>query len=201
MIDGLNYVPDKYIVYEMKIRGMNTRNSTLRSRKNRLLKALQQEAEANFVEMIYHMPLAEDLKECAEFLTEVELEMTANLEANAIAAEYQLLYLKERVEGRTFTCNPIRKIVHDALELVDEDRRNGEVFRKYFGGNRPGSAGKCTSRQEFERFLNASEQPHHEQCCSEQDFTSLQHWSFTSRSTDKFCRFRAGGPSQFTRRY
>lgn len=128
MIDGLNYLPDKYIVYELRARGRSTVNSTMRSRKNRLLEILKRELEAGVLsEMIFHMPLAEDLKECAEFLAEVELEMTIDLEANAVAAEFQLLYLRERVER--LPTSPSEKLYALRLSLITKM----EELERHFG--------------------------------------------------------------------
>lgn len=127
LIDGINYVPDKYIMYEMKIRGQNTARSTLHSRKKRLLHIFEQETEGAMSEMIFHLPLAEDLKECADFLNEVELEMTVNLEANAVVAEFQLLYLKERVER--LPTSPSEKLYTLRLSLLTKI----EELEKHFG--------------------------------------------------------------------
>lgn len=99
LIAGINYVPDKYIMYEMKIRGINLRGTSMKSRKNRLQKILENELESGVEsDMFFHMQLADDLEECVGYLEEIGFLMQTNLENNAIASEYQLMFLKERVE-------------------------------------------------------------------------------------------------------
>lgn len=126
MIEGLNSVSDKYISYELKIRGHSLRGSTLTSRKKKLHGIFDNEQMNGESQMVFHMQLAEDLNECASFLEEIEFLMGVNLEANAISAEYQLLYLKERVER--LPPSPLATMATQRLSILSKIDELEKVF-------------------------------------------------------------------------
>lgn len=99
IIEGVDEVPDTYVVYEMRIRQQNLGRSTLASRKRRLIEILKREKETGeLMQMIFHLPLEEDLAECEVLLSIVKENMNTNLNRNATRCEVQLIFLKERLE-------------------------------------------------------------------------------------------------------
>lgn len=99
MIDALEEIPDKYVSYELKIRGKRLTGTNLKSRKRALEAIYRDEMDnSNYMDMIFHMSLEDDLKQCAEYLEEILLRLHMRFEEFAVSAENQLMFLRERVE-------------------------------------------------------------------------------------------------------
>lgn len=99
IVEGIDSLPDDFIVYEMKIRQQALARSTLASRKRRFLKIFQMEVESGQMSpMVFHMRLEDDLAACEILLTNVITEMDTNLNVAAEKCEIQLIFLKERIE-------------------------------------------------------------------------------------------------------
>lgn len=128
MIEGIDILPDDFIVYEMLIRQQPLARSTLASRKRKFLRIFQTEQETGQVSpMVFHLRLEDDLAQCEILLTNIITAMDANLNASAEKCEIQLIFLKERVER--LPPSPNLELTQRRLTLINRI----EDLEKQFG--------------------------------------------------------------------
>lgn len=132
IIEAVDQLPDKYIVYEMNLRKQTLLRSTMASRKRRLIEILTREAQTGQLsDMVFFMKREDDLSECVTFLEEIEMDMTVGLGTNASRCEFQLMFLKERIErlgvSPSVAMNDIRLRILNRIEELEKQFKNVTV--------------------------------------------------------------------------
>lgn len=130
--ESVEFLPDKYVVYEMNIRKESLARSTCASRKRRLIAILIRESETGQPsEMTHHMRAQDDLAECLDFLSEIEVDMASGSSTSALECECRLMFLKERVErlrpSPVVAFGDLRVQIIEKIEELEKRFRNVTV--------------------------------------------------------------------------
>lgn len=118
IVENVESLPDSYVTYELLIRQQSLPDPSVRMRKRALIAILKQERdEGHKLPMVRHMPLDMDLADCGFLLNCVANDIRADLHANAVRCEIQLIFLRARWER--LPMSPIRSLSSKRMELLE----------------------------------------------------------------------------------